>query len=393
MGRRGRSGASISQAGFVTLLFVFVMVMILANCAFASMEALARCVSERRALKEEEAAARARVDPPFSILTLQRDVVPASILREYAKFTAAPTRSPTRPVGLLGNADPIGERGGGEERTFMIPSFPTSGSEYVRGFFSLATGIGQGEVYGPQEGGKLLRYVAASRKNGRKLPFFYDTRYAAPLNASTLLKTHFPLLVGKQRDADFFGGGVLRDYFYGVVLLARHPVDCVVGETTRWSCQRDYEKRVFDRDDAVAVDRASEAKAECRRDAIAQLCWAPSWRPLVTLAKQWADFHEYWLTAAAAQGVPVHVLRYEDALAAPAATFADLLRFMGVPADERRLLGAAARQVRAHPPPEAFGLRLSSVCGETDAERAVFDVAGPTALKLGYPNATYVAPR
>ena len=60
MGRRGRSGASISQAGFVTLLFVFVMVMILANCAFASMEALARCVSERRALKEQLVAQAVR---------------------------------------------------------------------------------------------------------------------------------------------------------------------------------------------------------------------------------------------------------------------------------------------------------------------------------------------
>lgn len=388
MGRRAAPLLPISQAGFVTLLFCFVVVMVLANCVLSTMEDLARCGRERAALKAAERAARAEVPEVFSIVDLQRQVVPTATLRAYARFTAAPTKAPTHPVSVLGDAAPIGERPAGEERTFLIPSFPTSGSEYVRDFFSLATGVGQGEVYGPQVGGKLLRYVAVSRKNGKRLPFFYDTKYPPPLGTATLLKTHFPLLVGKQHDADFFGGGVLSSYFYGVVLLARHPVDCVVGEHTRWGCQRDFDRAVADRDDGVSKQRAADAKAACRAERIGQLCWG-AWRPLVTLARQWADFYGYWLAAADAQAVALHVVRYEDALARPERTFEGLLAFLGLPVDAARLAGAAARQLRAHPPPRAFGLRLLTACGPTEAEAAIFGEVGPAARRLGYGNGTY----
>ena len=181
----------------------------------------------------------------------------------------------------------------------------------VRGFFSEATGVGQGEVYGPQPGARLLRYAA--QKGDVKLPFYFDERFGPPLDDNaTLLKTHFPLLVGKQKDPDFFGGSVLGDFFAGVVLLARHPVDCVVGELTRWPCQRaaDAAKAALDAGAADYDDRRAAVAAEraaCRVEAIRGLCRRVKPLGLDKLARQWADFYEYWLAAADAQDVPVCV--------------------------------------------------------------------------------------
>ena len=126
------------------------------------------------------------------------------------------------------------------------------------------------------------------------------------------LKTHFPLLVGKQRDPDFFGGSVLRTYFHGVALLARHPVDCVVGELTRWPCQRaaDAAKAALDAGAADYGDRLAAVNSEraaCRVEAIRGLCRRVKPLGLDKLARQWTDFYEYWLAAADAQDVPVCV--------------------------------------------------------------------------------------
>ena len=100
--------------------------------------------------------------------------------------------------------------------------------------------------------------------------------------------------------------------------------------------------------------------------------------------------------------VPLRVVRYEDAVADPAATFSDLLAFMGVAVDRRRLAAAAKIQVAARPPPKTFGDRLSAVCatgwtaarpgpaathraaGPSLAEATILGVAGPTARRLGY---------
>ena len=100
--------------------------------------------------------------------------------------------------------------------------------------------------------------------------------------------------------------------------------------------------------------------------------------------------------------VPLRVVRYEDAVGDPAATFSDLLAFMGVAVDRRRLAAAAKIQVAARPPPKTFGDRLSAVCatgwtaarpgpaathraaGPSLAEATILSVAGPTARRLGY---------
>ena len=400
--RRALGGAEIAS-----VLCCFGCLMVLANVAFATLEAAAACDRARVDLAAADAADAKKPEPrPFSVVALQRSVVPSLAAEAWAAYAPPPTAAPTPPTPLLPDARPVSERSARDERTFLIPSYPTSGSEMVRGFFSEATGLGQGEVYGPQPGAKLLRYAAVGR-NGAKLPFFYDETYGPPGAAPTLLKTHFPLLVGKQRDPDFFGGSVLKTYFHGVALLARHPVDCVVGELTRWPCQRaaDAAKAALDAGAADYGDRLASVAAEraaCRVEAIRGLCRRVKPLGLDKLARQWADFYEYWLAAADAQDVPLRVVRYEDAVADPAATFSDLLAFMGVAVDRRRLAAAAKIQVAARPPPKTFGDRLSVVCatgwtaarpgpaathraaGPSLAEATILSVAGPTARRLGY---------
>ena len=74
------------------------------------------------------------------------------------------------------------------EAAYLIPSFPTSGSEYVKTFYSEVTGVGQGEVYGPQPGFALLRLYGAY--GDEFASFYYTTKYPPPLGQATLLKTH-----------------------------------------------------------------------------------------------------------------------------------------------------------------------------------------------------------
>ena len=121
------------------------------------------------------------------------------------------------------------------------------------------------------------------------------------------------------------------------------------------------------------------------------MCASPAAGPgasafgILKYANDWAAFYDYWFAAAGAQGVPVHVLRYENATADPNRTFADLFAFMGVAYDARRLAKAARDQKAKRPAAATFGDRLSKVCGAgTDVEGAVLAAVAPVARRLGY---------
>ena len=286
---------------------------------------------------------------------------------------------------------------GTDEAAFLIPSFPTSGSDYVKTFFSRATGFGQGEVYGPQEGFALLRLYGAFGEEFAS--FYYNVDHPAPIGVATLLKTHYPAIVEEGQEAeDVFGGDRLVDYFHGVVLLARNPIDAIVGQKTRWACHAKvyresagaaamwggFGKRDLTRNESDFWARAYRAELDaCRAAAVAKLCDAPE--AFAREVRDWNAFYDYWVTRTDASDAPTLVLRYEEMVAAPCETFRRLAAFMNVSVDEARLAAACDAQLRRHPAAAAqHGARLRGVCETTLTQEILLDATRRAAAMLGY---------
>ena len=278
---------------------------------------------------------------------------------------------------------------GYDEAAFLVPSFPTSGSAYVKTFFSEVTGLGHGEVYGPQEGFGFLRLYG--EPGDEFASFYYDERFPAPVGTATLLKTHYPAIVDdEQADADVFPARRLDAYFHGVVLLARNPIDAVVGQKVRWACHAQVHQasawmadRALTPNETAYWEGAYRRQYEaCRDAAVSGLCESPE--AFDDEVRTWNAFHEYWLDAAAAATGPFLLLRYEDMLAAPAATFLRLARFANASFDDRRLRAAVAAQLRRHPAAAAHGTRLRDVCATAETQDVLLEATRGVADRLGY---------
>ena len=174
-------------------------------------------------------------------------------------------------------------------KVYVIPTYPTSGSEYIRTMYSKLTNISVGTQY--KGGDDLFLY-----KDYGFVKFYLFKEYDVPTDAGTMIKTHYPVT---GTGWDEFN---LND-FSGVVLLVRSPGDGLLRNRLRWPCNRAQDK------EACYVRIMSNS---CRTLEIAL----------------YNKFHNYWMDIIRKTNAPVHIIRYEDAVETPKDTFGNLIEFL-----------------------------------------------------------------
>ena len=207
-----------------------------------------------------------------------------------------------------------------------LASYPKSGNTWLRAFLAnyLRDGdapVSINELFHFNFGDDILLYY--TWMTGRPAESFSNAeiwrlrpavhRYLASLTReTTLIKTHN--VIGALDDGTPI---ITPDVTDGAIYVVRDPLDVAVSVAHHY--QTSYDE---------AVDRMCTANNT--------LPGVPG-EKLPSMIGSWRQNVESWLQA---PGLKRHVMRYEDMLAKPGPTFRELVTFLGMPVDGRRVAKA-----------------------------------------------------
>jgi hypothetical protein len=178
-------------------------------------------------------------------------------------------------------------------KLYVIPSYPTSGSMFVRRLFSLATDISMG----------TLKKTKGNAFFGKihDVDFYVDYPYPPPFNTSTLFKIHYPV----TNEFHTWKPMMHKETWGGIVMLVRNPGDCLLRNAARWACRN---------------------QDNCRTKKETQICSSSGGLAL----DQWIEHQQYWLDVSLQTGLPLMVVRYEEAMKDARRIYGYMCEFMGL---------------------------------------------------------------